>query len=277
MNLAARLLSVGTVVAALGVLGASHVACSSSSSEDTSGKRIALTVKVTGSPEANAPFTNSQGWTITLTKAMISTGALYYYDGATIFSHNAPAPKSPGERIWEALVEKPAYAHPGHYIPGNAKGQYLAAGSADLRSEAILGTGDGVSGTVRSATFTFGTPAAGPFAGALGSHVAVLEGSATKGTETRVFRSELDAADIVNTKNQPAVEGCPFEETDMESDGTVTVTIKIAQWFDQVEFDGVPASTDGAPVTIPATAIGHNELVRGLKEGLGYTFRYTPN
>lgn len=277
MNLSKRFLVTASALATLAVAAVAPSACSSTDEDGTSGKRIALTVKVTGSAEANAPFTNAQGWTITLSKALIATGALYYYDGATIFSMNAPPKRSPGRRLWEAVVERTAFAHPGHYVPGNARGEYLTPSSADLRAETVLGVGDGVSGIVRSATFSFGTPAAGPFAAELGAHVVVLEGTATKAAETRVFRAEIDAADVHDTKNQPAVEGCPFAETDMQKDGVVTVTIKIAQWFDQVELDAVPKSEGGAPVAIPATAIGRNELVRGLKEGLGYSFAYAPN
>ena len=277
MSTSARLLTLSATFAALGLVATLPSACGSSdSSGGTSGKRIALTVKVAASPEASAPFNNAMGWNISLSKALIATGALYYYDGAAIFSLNAPPPKSPGQRLWETFVEKSAFAHPGHYIPGNAKGEYLTPFSADLKTETILGQGDGVSGLVRSATFSFQSPAAGPHAAELGNHVVVLEGTATKGAETRVFRAELDPADVVNTKNATAIEGCPFQETDMQADGVVTITIKLTQWFDQVEFDGVPNSTDGKPVAIPATAIGRNELVRGVKEGLGYSFAYAP-
>ena len=282
MNLSKRFFTFGSVVVGLTVAAALPSACSSSDESGTSGRRIALTVKVTGSPEAKAPFTNAQGWTITLSKAVIATGAFYYYDGATIFSLNerfAPPPprRSPGQRLWEALGERTAFAHPGHYIPGNAKGEYLTPSSADLRAETLLGQGNGVSGTVRSATFSFGAPPAGPLAGELGAHVVVLEGSATKGAETRVFRAEIDASEVHNTKNVPTVEGCPFVEADMQKDGVVTVTVQIAQWFDQVELDAVPASADGRPALLPVGAIGHNALVRGMKEGLSYSFSYAPD
>lgn len=280
MNLSKRFFTLGSVVVGLTVAAALPSACSSSDEGGTTGRRIALTVKVTGSPEAKAPFTNAQGWTITLSKAVIATGAFYYYDGATIFSLNerfVPAQKSPGQRLWEVLGERTAFAHPGHYIPGNAKGEYLVSSSADLRSETVLGQGNGVTGVVRSATFSFGTPAAGALAAELGSHVVVLEGTATKGAETRVFRAEVDAQAVHNTSNLPAVEGCPFVETDMQEDGVVTVTVGVAQWFDQVELDAVPASADGKPALLPVAGIGHNALVRGMKEGLAYSFSYAPN
>ena len=63
---------------------------------------------------------------------------------------------------------KSAFAHPGHYVPGNAKGEMLTAYSADLLAGGMLGTGDGVTGLVRSATFSYATPATGPAAAELG-------------------------------------------------------------------------------------------------------------
>ena len=258
------------------VLGCMAVAGCSSSSDTTTGKRIALDTKITTDPPATQSFANSQGWSISLRKATISVGPLYYFDGATIFSYAAPKRKTPWDRIEEFLGIGVAYAHPGHYIPGNAKGQMLSPTSVDLVSGAVaLPVGDGVSGIVRSATFSYNVPPTGPQASALGSHLAVLEGTATKGSDSRVFRAEIDDADVRNTENAIAVEGCPFTETDMEGDGVVTLTIKLPLWFDQVEFDSIPASTDGNPVLMPAETIGRKELVRGMKAGDGYVFSYS--
>lgn len=250
--------------------------CSSTEGSGTTGKRVLLDVKITGGPEMKQAFTNSQGWSITLSKVELSTGALYFFEGATIFSW-APPRRTPRERAWEVLFVKSAWAHPGHYVPGEARGQMLTTSSVDLRAgDATLGSGEGVSGATRSATFTFQSPPTGPQAASLAGHVAVVEGTATKAAETRVFRVEVDAADVTNTKNAPQVEGCPFTETDMQRDGTVTVAIKAPLWFDQVEFDSVPKSADGKPVLVPATSIARNQLVRGMKAGDAYTFSYAP-
>ncbi|MCL2726015.1 MAG: hypothetical protein FWD69_16440 [Polyangiaceae bacterium] len=254
---------------AFGIQAALPVACTS----DTTGERVALEVHVAGANPATTTFTNAYGWNVTLSKALLSIGPLYYYDGPPIFSDARP---TIFEWLHNAFVERSAFAHPGHYVPGNALGEFLGASSVDLRTTTVLGMGDGVSGTVRSATFTFQAPAVGPFANALGTHVAVFEGVAQNGADTRPFRAEIDEADILNADNAPTVEGCPFAEVDIEADGVVTLTIGIAEWFDQVEFDSIPASEDGTPVLMPDGAIGRNELVRGMKEGLGYSFTYAP-
>jgi hypothetical protein len=264
------------LVTSLAALALVASGCSSSDGSGTSGKRVQLDVKITGGPEMKQAFTNAQGWSIALSKVELSTGALYFYEGATIFSW-APPKKTPRDRAWEALGVRTAWAHPGHYVPGEARGEMLTATSVDLKAgDAALGAGDGVSGLTRSATFTFQSPPTGPQAASLAGHVAVVEGTATKGGETRVFRAEIDAADVANTKGAPQVEGCPFAEADMQRDGTVTLAVKAPLWFDQVEFDSVPKSADGKPVLVPATSIARNQLVRGMKAGDAYAFSYAP-
>jgi hypothetical protein len=238
-------------------------ACSPDGGSGTTGRRVKLGVTIAGSQASRTSFTNAEGWSITMSKVLVSTGPLYYYDGATIFS-----------RLWQLVGERTAYAHPGHYVPGTARGELLTGSSVDLRSESSLGVGDGVSGTVRSATFSFQSPAVGPHAAELGSHVAVLEGTGTKGGETRIFHVDIDPADVDSGNRTNTIEGCPFAETDMNADGTVTITVAVEEWFDQVELDALPASTDGRPVTFPADFLGRAELVRGMKEALGYRFAY---
>jgi hypothetical protein len=239
-------------------------------SDSTTGHRIKLGTRLTTGPEAT--FTNSEGWSIVLSKAYVSVGPLYYFDGAVIFSSSAAARKSLWADLGE-LFEKRAYAHPGHYIPGEARGEMRTPLTVDLRvAESVLPSGEGVTGVVRSATFSFQAPPAGDLAPQLGGHVAVLEGTATKGADVRIFRAEIDAADVTNTENATAVEGCPFTEVEMGSDGTVTVNVKLALWLDQVEFDRIDASPDGTPVLLGG--IARNELVRGMKAGDAYVFSY---
>jgi hypothetical protein len=226
------------------------VACSTDSG--TSGKRIRLEAKIGVTPESKE-FTNAAGWRVKTTKAVVAVGALYYYDGDTIFASR------------RFTFIKPAYAHPGHYIPGNAKGEMRTPTSADVLAGATLGTGDGVSGMVRSATFAF--------AGELGPNAIVLEGTAEKGAELRTFRAEISFDETKGADGRPEVEGCAFTPADMESDGVVRVAIKLPLWFDQVDFEPIPKSDDGKPIVMPA-GLARNQLVRGTKAGLGYAFSY---
>ncbi|MBX3209419.1 MAG: hypothetical protein KF764_30580 [Labilithrix sp.] len=271
-----RLVSSSLVAGAVLVAGTGPLACSGEGS-GTTGRRIALDVEIAASPESKQ-FTNAKGWTISITKAAIATGAFYFYDGETLFAGRSPgaSPRAPGSfpRAPGGFVRS-AFAHPGHYVPGNAKGELLVASSADLLAGGLLGHGDGVTGLVRSATFGFGAPASGPLAAELGASVIVLEGSATKGAATRVFRAEIAPDEVKDTKGVMQIEGCPFASTDMESDGKVTITVKLPMWFDQVELDGAPESPDGKPALLP-DGLARNQLVRGAKVGLAYTFAYVP-
>jgi hypothetical protein len=256
-----RFLAAVTALAALGV-ASSLPACGDV--DATSGKRVTLDLEIEGSSAARAPFTNAQGWTVTLSKALVATGAFTYYDGATLISRRPPA-----ERLLEALFVRTAFAHPGHYAPGTAKGEMLTPSSADLLARARLGRGGGISGPVRSATFSFQAPAAGPFAAELGAAAVVLEGTAEKDRETRPFRAEIGPADVVASNGKTEVVGCPFEEADVEGDGVVTVTVKIEAWLDQVDFTDVPPLlADGS--------LARNQLVRGMRAALPYVFSYMP-
>jgi hypothetical protein len=251
---AASLLAFSTLVAA-------PSGCAGEGS-GTTGRRVSLEVKIAASPESKE-FTNAKGWRVTLTKAAISTGALYFYEGEPLFASRA--------RGWV----RSALAHPGHYQPGDARGELLTPSSADLLAGGTLGAGHGVSGPVRSATFAFGVPVRGPLAGELGASVAIVEGKAVKGMETRAFRVELRPEDVQDHGGAPEVQGCPFTPADMQSDGVVTVTVRLTTWLDQVAFDDVPTSADGTPVVVP-DGLARNQLVRGAKVGLAYVFSYAP-
>lgn len=228
---------------------------SCSDGDSTTGKRIVLDVRIAASPESR-DFTNAMGWNVKITKAAIATGAVYYYDGATLYAHR------------RRFGLKTAAAHPGHYVAGNAKGELLVPSSVDLLAGATLGTGPGVSGPVRSATFSFDAPPKGPLAGELGGHVAIVEGVATRGAETRSFRAELSAPDVLDTKDRPVVEGCPFVAADMQGDGTVSIAVKLTLWLDQIDFTNVSATG-----TLEGTL--HNQLARSAKASLAYVFSYS--
>ena len=244
--------------------------------KSTTGRRILLGTSIAAAPEGGAAFANAQGWSIKVDKLLVSTGALYYFEGATIFSQN----DVPSNRTYDLLNRfigiRTAYAHPGHYVPGNARGQLLNGLTVDLHAgPVLLAVGEGVTGIVRSATFSFGVPPEGELAGLMESHVAIIEGTATRESDVRVFRAEITASDMLNANKMAAIEGCPFVPTNMDGDGAVTLTIELPLWFDQVEFDAVPASVDGRPVLVPDSSIAHNQLVRGMKAGDGYVFSYS--
>lgn len=274
--------SIRAIGAILLLVGVSACSSDDGTGDNTTGKRITLKTRMTTGTEGTQGFTSGIGWNVKLSKLYMSTGALYYFDGATIFSRTMPTrPSGPYDlrravNALDALLGVgTAHAHPGHYIPGTARGEMLTATSVDLAGkDATLAVGNGVTGITRSATFTFAAPATGPFAAELGSHVVVVEGTADKAGAQRIFRAEIDLPELLNAKKEPAIVGCTFQEVDMQADGTVTVTIKPSLWFDQVEFDTIPASTDGKPVLMDPSTLGRKELVLGMLASDGYIFSY---
>jgi len=225
------------------------LACDEGSS-GTTGRRIALEVKVAPTPPT---FTTAKGWDVRISKALVATGAFYFFDGDTLFARRP------------SLV-RAAYAHPGHYVPGTARGEWLTPASVDLLAGATLGIADGVTGPVRSGTFSFGTSGAGELA----AHAVVLEGTAAKAGQTRSFRVEVTASELADASGAPQILGCPFAPADMQGDGSVTVTVKLAQWLDQVAFDDAPSSG------VLPDGLARGQLVRGAKAALGYSFAYAP-
>jgi len=263
-----------TLVTFAAALALGLTACSGSGA--TAGKRVTLKTRLTSS-EAAAPFTNAMGWTVALSRAAIATGAFYYYDGAPIFSWSPPRARGPIERLARLLAVRTAHAHPGHYVAGQAMGQMTEAFSADARAgDAAYPDGSGVTGVYRSARFTFGAGGVGPAASVLGAHVAVLEGTATKGAARRVFRATLDVKDVVDAKGQPFLEGCELREVTVEGDGTVAVNVRPTVWFDQVDFEKLAESADGQPVDVPGDSTAFNALTRGMKSSSAYVFTFTP-
>ncbi|UQA54644.1 hypothetical protein [Polyangium aurulentum] len=256
---------VGLSLAAGALLGA----CGAE--DTTSSKRVALTTRIVADDGVEAPFTNAFGWSIQLDRASISIGPLYYFDGAPIFSSRL-SPRAPRRDALAGFFGiGVAFAHPGHYQPGNAMGQVLAPFSVDLaKGPADLPPGDGVAGVYRSGRFSFGDPAA------LDGFVVVVEGRATKDAMTRVFRAEAGVDDVLDAYGEPKLDGCVFDgEPDVQEDGTVTVHVKPSVWLDQVEFDAVPESVGEDPAPLPADGTAFRAFTRGLEKGSAVVFTYS--
>lgn len=243
----------------------------------TASKRVVLKTRITADAEVTKPFVNAYGWSIQLTRAAVSVGSLYYFDGAPIFSAGLHAP-APGSRqaLARLLGVATAHAHPGHYQAGNAMGQVLDASSADLMKGVVdLPAGDGVAGIYRSARFNFGDNPTGSAAAELGTSVVVIEGEATKEMMTRHFHAALGRADVLDSYGEPTLEGCAFDaEPDVEADGTMTVHIKPSIWLDQAEFDDVPEGTAEAPSELTPDEEAYKAFARGIKKGSAVVFSY---
>lgn len=266
---AMRIAACATLLA-LGAGSVGLTACDEDATNETSQKRITLTVKAVSPVEARTTFTNSYQWTITLSKAALAVGAVYFFDGAPIFSWHTPA-RTPRQRLASVFVGT-AHAHPGHYIAGNAVGQMLTPSSLSLLGDGVtLGTGDGVTGLFQSARVTFPETVSGSEAGALGDKIAVFEGVARKEGKNVGFRLTAVRSELVDADGQARVEGTTIAPAStIGGDATLTLVIDPRKFFDQSEFDGLPEGE--TPVDLPKESDASRNFVRGVKSGPAYVF-----
>jgi hypothetical protein len=269
------LTTLGSALGLVGVgLGAGIQACSSDSKDATSGKRVLLHTRVAVDQVATAEFTSAVGWNVTLTQAFVSAGPFYYFDGAP------PLVLRQARKTWEyasrLLGLGVAHAHPGHYQAGNAMGQMIEPVNIDLLGGSVdLPDGDGVTGSYRSARFTFAEPA-GAGSKALDGHAALALGKAEKAGEIpRFFQAFADLSAIEKSASLGHIEGCEFSEADVEGDGTVTVTVNPKIWFDLVDFTDADAGSADAPADLPADSQPQIAFVLGVTQLSAYKFSYT--
>lgn len=275
-------------VALLGVLA---TGCSSSSdgNSGTTGHAITLRTHVDIKDDLGKPITNTLGWKVTLSEAYLSIGSLYYYSGDPVLSQRQlPNASNRSALAWLGeLLVPPAYAHPGHYIEGAAMGQMLGPATLDLLGDSLeLADGDGVTGLTNSARITWQSPPKGALAEKLDGHVVLTRGTATKGDVSLAFIAQAKADEVLNGDGKAEVAGCAFGAepgevgVNMESDGTVTLTLVPSVWFNQVDFSYVaPDATDVSAANAEgvvdlAGTLAWAGFVRGIKKGTAYEFSY---
>jgi hypothetical protein len=250
------------------------VLASACGSDTTTGREIVLQTKLEADSEIEAPFETKTGWTVTLTKAVISGGPLYYFDGEPAFVRN----EGPSwlERIASWFGTSTAHAHPGHYVAGMALGQMTTPFLADLLSGPVaLAEGNGITGQYRSARFSFAAPSGGALADDLGPAVAIVEGAAVKGEQTVHFKLSADFADVSRSVSDGHVEGCGFDETEVTSDGTVTVHVVPHVWFSLVDFTEVASGSPEAPTEVAKGETAQIAFALGLVQLSAYRFSFS--
>ena len=58
--------------------------------------------------------------------------------------------------------------------------------------------------------------------------------------------------------------------------GVVTLVVKPTVWLDQIDFEAVAASEDGAPVDLEPESQAQRGFTRGLKKGTAYALSFAP-
>lgn len=279
------------LIGATALIAAFLPGCSATSDggSGTTGRAITLKTRLEIQDDLEQPMTNALGWSISISKAYLSVGALYYYSGDPVLVQR-PLPRRTKQNAlaWfgEWLI-KTAHAHPGHYIAGAAMGQMLKPTTVDLLGGSLkLADGDGVTGLTNSARFTWQSPPKGDLASALEGHVVLTQGTATKDGVTIQFVAKADDSAVLDGDEKLEVAGCAFGAkpgdvgVEMDGDGTVTLTLVPRVWLDQVDFAYVAPGANGAPapngdgVVDIAGTLAWQGFIRGVKKGTAYEFSY---
>lgn len=245
--------------------------------DTTGGKRVILHTRLELKAAELTSFENGLGWRVTLERAWMATGAFGYFDGVPPLTALGTTPAAPAHLVERFLGVSVALAHPGHYQAGNALGEMLEPSSVELLGgPSVLADGDGVTGTYRSARFTFGSPPTGAYTAALDGHAAVVEGRAElAGEETRYFRAFADLEELAKIQPEGHIDGCEFDTVNVEDDGTVTVRVDPSVWFDLVDFSVLDPGSSDAPSEFASDSQPRLAFAQGLAQLSAYEFSYS--
>lgn len=267
MHPATRLLLSATVL----------LTCACSDSGETGGARFQLTPRM--EIESRTTTTRS-GWNVELQKAQIAIAELHFFTGEPLGASNRLGPRKTSAlaSLWQradtVFGVANAQAHPGHYVEGDALGEMLTPITVDLLAGSTpLAAAEATSGLYRSARFTFASPPSGTLATEMGDASLVLEGTATKEPEVRRFRFRMAGSELFNASQKPELEGCRFEEVQIDAKGAVVITAHPSIWFAAADFTELAVNGDGV-VDVPATSKLYRQLKEQILAAAGIGFRY---
>lgn len=250
----------GASLASGGALGVALSGCGAADGT-TSGQRVVLSG--TASRAGGTSFDTRAGWRVELSRAVVSVGALAYFDGEPLFVRASPG-RAPSRSAAFDVVRS-AFAHPGHYVPGAGRGETPAGAVVDLLGPPVdLPVGSGVTGAVRSATFRFG-------ASLVDGGVVALAGTATRTGETRAFSVVLGSSDVADGAGEPEVVGCVVRAPEIAGDAHVALTVDPSVVLADVDFaDAPPAGASSA--ALGPSSVARRGIVRGLRSARAYAF-----
>lgn len=179
------------------------------------------------------------GWTVTLSSAHASLAAVRFYSGE-VPSITRRAPRlQPLD--W---VIASAWAHPGHYVPGEAMGELLSPVDVDLlKPETAWGEVNGVTGTYGSMEVT------------VGSGGVRLAGTAAKDGQTVTF----DTGAFVP---QGPIQAIAFAHQMDTSPGKARLTVDLRAIVSRIDFAQVGASAN----PLDPTSVAFNGFARGVTD-----------
>lgn len=242
------------LLGALAALGAAHCG------DDSTGRsRITVDAVVRGT---NTMLTTSTGWAVQVDEARIVVGPLRWYEGTALFGRNL---------LERALGVSVAYAHPGHYVPGEALADITTRRVIDLLQPGgvALTQGNGVTGLAQSAAIEL-RPAEATLSDAASLHGGTLYLRATATKDGRTVRFDCAPPLTQLVSGIPAV-------GNMTGSGRWDVTVNVGAWIDRADFSMVPdPATPGAVVTL-ADSQPLNAVTRTAPAASGFRFTWVPS
>lgn len=233
----------------------------------TGGARTSIRATLEGALPVAA---TSTGWSVTYEQALLSVDAVRWYTGNPVYEARARTQQRRARDWLRYFSVGTAYAHPGHYTPGEALADTAPLRVFDLLSApAHLGTILAVTGTSNSASLELRPADSARAAGTAlrANHTLRVQGTASKEGVTVRFRAEIPEA--IDIDGSPA-------HGEITADGATEfrVVIDLGAWIDRADFStlaNVSAGSDGV-VDVPATAQVRNALFRGASNGAAYRF-----
>lgn len=194
----------------------------------------------------------ASGWTVSDLSGTAQLTGVRFYEGKVLVARRF----NPLD-----LIVAPAYAHPGHYVPGEARGELLTPLELDLKRTSVVqwGTANGVTGDYGSAELLFGASAIR------------VRGTATKGATSVQFDTTIASV--------PApLQGVRFEHEMTTDPGRVTVEVDLGTLLSRIDFaaSGATPGPDGV-VTFAPTSVAFNGFDRGVTDSFSYRIAWQSN
>jgi hypothetical protein len=191
-------------------------------------------------PEAAATINADHGWSVTLDKATVAFGPVYFCASA-----------SGSATLCQTAI-----------------GELLTTTAFDALDPAprALGTAHGFIGKIQSASYDYGIhwfltdDAPNPSSDAPGGHSAQFTGTAVKAGKTVHFRADVDV--VPQFQGQRAAPSQAASATIAGEGERLDIHFAIGQWFEHVDFDEAPAG-EGLYV-ISAGTRNHGAIVIGM-------------
>lgn len=221
------------------------------------------------SAHGGAEVMTSTGWAVRFDTARMIVGALRWYEGAPLFGARTV---SPWRWVRGVLGPSVAWAHPGHYVPGEALADVVGPTVIDLIGADGTGTSmgwvDGVTGTPMSGHVVvqpMPTGQAQPQGFNNGS--VWLEGTAMRAGETVRF--------VATPAITTTVEGIPARGVFDLTQRPWRVTVDLGAWVDRMDFSTLSVAPGADPSALRVVTIDSqpgNALYRGVTSAGSYGF-----